>query len=384
VLRFSFPILAAVSLLLSSLPAHAESDTAPRNRAEAVRIIAGLRQIVTPDGIERLEAVNINGVDQWISVRSRNPGNPVLLVVHGGPGWVAMPTSWYFAQGWDEYFTVVQWDQRGAGKSYNPDHPVADLTIDQMKQDIDAVIGWVRSETRQDKIFLLGHSWGSWLGLDVARRHPEWLHAYIGAGQVIDMRESERRGWAWAMARARDTGNETAISELQSIAPYAEGGTPVPTSSLYLQRKWVNAFGGAAYNRPDASFEGAAMALSPDYTDQDVKQVWKAQDVSVERLMPAIMETSMSSLAELEVPTFLLLGRHDINVSAGVAAEWFARLDAPHKRLVWFEHSAHEMLVEEPGKAFLTLINEVRPHAASGAPSAAEAEPPAPSTRSTR
>ena len=84
------------------------------------------------------------------------------------------------------------------------------------------------------------------------------------------------------------------------------------------------------------------------------------------------------------VQNFLLLGRHDINVSAGVAAEWFARLDAPHKQLVWFEHSAHEMLVEEPGKAFLTLINEVRPHAGSAAPPAAEAEPPVPSTRSTR
>lgn len=338
----------------------AEEDVRPKNRAEATRIIAGLRQIVTPHGIERLEPVDINGSTQWISIRSRNPANPVLLVVHGGPGWVAMPTSWYFAQGWDEYFTVVQWDQRGAGKSYDP-AIVDTLTVGQMREDIDAVIGWVRSETRQDRLFLLGHSWGSLLGLDVARRHPEWLHAYVGAGQVVDMRESERRGWAWAMQKARERGNADAVKELASIAPYAEGKAVVPLPDLFLQRKWVNAFGGAAFNRPDAGFEAAAIALSPDYTDQDVINVWKAQDVSVARLMPAVLDHSMASLDDLGVPVVLLLGRHDINVSSQLAAEWFARLDAPHKRLVWFEDAAHEMLMEEPGKVLLTLVNEVLP-----------------------
>lgn len=374
VLRFLFQALALTASLLSfPLSASAQSEISPRDRSEAVKIIADLRKIVTPGGIERLEAVSINGVDQWISIRSRDPRNPVLLVVHGGPGWVAMPTSWYFAQGWDEYFTVVQWDQRGAGKSYDPGQPPEALTVDQMKRDLDVVIEWTRSQTNQDKIFLLSHSWGSVLGLDVARRHPEWLHAYIGVGQVIDMRESERRGWASAMARAREAGNETAVAELQSIAPYAEGQAPIPTSDLLLQRKWVNAYGGGAYNRPDSSFEGAAIALSPDYTDQDVKRVWEAQAVSTERLMPAIVETDMSTLAELKAPIFLLLGRYDTNVSASVAAEWFARLNAPHKQLVWFEHSAHEVMVEEPGKTFLTLVNEVRP-LATGADGGASPE----------
>ena len=288
---------------------------------------------------------------------------------------MAMPTSWYFAQGWDEYFTVVQWDQRGAGKSYDP-AIVDTLTVDQMRDDLDAVIAWVRSETGQDKVFLLGHSWGSLLGLDVARRHPEWLHAYVGAGQVVDMRESERRGWAWAMQKARERGNAEAVKELESIAPYAKGNAAVPIKDLFLQRKWVNAFGGAAFNRPDAGFEAAAIALSPDYTDEDVRNVWKAQDISVQRLMPAALETSMSLLNELGVPVFLLLGRHDINVSSQLAAEWFARLEAPKKRLFWFENSAHEMLVEEPGKVFLTLVNEVRPLAVDPATmGAAEGKP---------
>lgn len=353
-------LMLLVPFLYPSTPVHSATDGSPSSRAQAVKIIAGLRRIVTPDGVERLQALNINGVEQWVSIRSRNPANPVLLVVHGGPGWVAMPTSWYFAQGWDEYFTVVQWDQRGAGKSYDPDI-VQTLSIKQMRRDLDTVVGWIKSETRQDRIFLLGHSWGSLLGLDLARRHPEWLHAYVGAGQVVDMRASERRGWRWAMQEAKARGNREAVAELQSIAPYAEGSVAVPITDLYMQRKWVNAFGGAAYNRPDAGFEAAAMALSPEYTDDNLRDIWKAQATSVERLMPEIMEVSMSSLTELCVPVILLLGRHDINVSAQVAAEWFDRIEAPAKKLVWFEHSAHEMLVEEPGKVFLTLVNELRP-----------------------
>lgn len=355
-----WPLMLLVLFLCASTPIQAATEGPPRDRTQAVKIIAGLRKIVTPDGVERLQSLDINGVEQWVSIRSRNPTNPVLLVVHGGPGWVAMPTSWYFAQGWDEYFTVVQWDQRGAGKSYDI-NALDTLSIEQMRRDLDTVVGWIRSETRQDRIFLLGHSWGSLLGLDMARRHPEWLYAYVGAGQVVDMRESERRGWAWAMQKARERGNSDAVAELQSIAPYAEGSAAVSITDLYVQRKWVNFFGGAAYNRPDAGFEAAAMALSPEYTDDNLRDVWKAQATSVERLMPEIMDISVSSLTDLRVPVILLLGRHDVNVSAQVAAEWFDRIQAPAKKLVWFEHSAHEMLVEEPGKVFLTLVNEVRP-----------------------
>ncbi|SNS65633.1 Pimeloyl-ACP methyl ester carboxylesterase [Sphingomonas laterariae] len=298
------------------------------------------------------------------SIRGRDRRNPVLLVIHGGPGWVTMPTSWYFTPGWEEYFTVVQWDQRGAGKTYGANDPAAvaaTLTVDQMQRDADAMVQWVRRELGQDRIALLGHSWGSILGLDIARRHPEWLYAYIGVGQAIDMRESERRGWAWAMAKARDAGNAAAMADLRSIAPYAEGPSPIPLDAVLLQRKWVNAFGGASYNRPDSSFEGAAVALSPDYSDDDVRNVWTAQARSVERLLPAVLDTDLSSLARLEVPVVLLLGRHDVNVSAEVAAEWFGRLDAPAKQLVWFEHSGHELMVEEPGKTLLTLVEKVRP-----------------------
>ncbi|QSQ17424.1 alpha/beta fold hydrolase [Myxococcus landrumensis] len=355
-----------VALLLGGLQAEAQEAPATQDRAEAVRIIADLRKIVAPEGLERSEKVRIGGIDQWVSVRSRDLRNPVLLVLHGGPGWVAMPTSWYVAHGWDEFFTVIQWDQRGAGKTYAANDSAAvtpTLTVERMHADTEEVVRWARKTFGKEKLFVLGHSWGSILGLNLAAKHPEWLHAYIGAGQAIDARESERRGWAWTMEQARAAKNEEAIRDLESIAPYAVGKTPLSVKDIMLQRRWLNFYGGAAYRRPNAGFEAGAVALSPEYTEEDQRQVWKAESVSVEKLLPAILTTDLSQVKQLKTPVLLFLGRHDRNVSAPVAAEWFAGIKAPSKQLVWFEQSAHEMLAEEPGKVLLSLVRQARPFA---------------------
>ena len=336
----------------------------PRGREEAVSIVRNLTRIVAPEGIQRLETVRIGEIDQYVSIRGRQPDNPVLLVIHGGPGWVIMPVSWWAQQGWDEYFNVVNWDQRGAGKTYalhDPTRVAPTMTRAQMDSDVDDVIRWIRDELGQDRIFVLGHSWGSILGLSLAQRHPEWLHAYVGVGQGIDAYESERRGWRWAMEQAVEAGNDEAIEELKGIAPYAIEGTPLKLDDIYVQRRWVNHFGGAAWRRPNAGFESDAFRLSPEYSDKELARLAEAQTFSIVHLLPAVIETDMADINSLEVPVFLFLGRHDTNLSSRVAAEWFESVKAPRKRLVWFEQSAHEVLVEEPGKVFLTLVNEVRP-----------------------
>nr|WP_253817217.1 alpha/beta hydrolase [Myxococcus xanthus] len=129
----------------------------------------------------------------------------------------APPTSWYFAHGRDEFFTVIQWDQRGAGKTYVANAPVMvapTLTVERMQADAEALVKWARKTFREEKRFVLGHGWGSLLGLTLAQLHPEWLHAYIGVGQGIDARERERRGWAWKMEQASAAKNEQAIRDL--------------------------------------------------------------------------------------------------------------------------------------------------------------------------
>jgi pimeloyl-ACP methyl ester carboxylesterase len=342
----------------------AEPAIAPASRAEATKIIADMRRVVTDEGVERLEKVRIGGIDQWVSIRGNDRRNPVLLMLHGGPGWVSMPTSWYFQRGWEEYFTVVQWDQRGAGKTYVDNDPAAiapTMTRERMVEDTVEMVAWLRREFGKDKVFVLGQSWGSYLGLELAQRKPQWLHAYIGMGQVTDAPESERRGWAWTLAQARRDGNAEAIAELESLAPYAQGDAPVSLADLMQQRKWLNYYGGMVHNRRGGEAEGAAIRLSPEYRDEDVEKIWIANDFSVGHLLAGVLTLDMGRVQQLDCPLLLFLGRHDYNVSSSLAAEWFERVQAPSKQLVWFEDSAHEVMNEEPGKTLLSLVRYARP-----------------------
>lgn len=359
--------LLLILLTLTAVSASATNAPRPFTRADATAAIADMRKIVVPGGIERLEKVRIGGIDQWVSIRGNDPRNPVLLMLHGGPGWVAMPTSWYFQRGWEEYFTVVQWDQRGAGKTYAANDPatvVPTMTIARMNADAEEMVAWVRRELGKDKIFVLGHSWGSYLGLELARKRPEWLHAYIGMGQLANGPESERRGWAWTLQQAQQDGNAEAVADLQSVAPYAQGSTPVPLADLMKQRKWLNHYGGMVYGRNGGGAEAAAIKLSPEYTDDDLAKVWQGNEASENALLSNVLTTDFNDVRTLDCPVILFLGRHDINVSSTVAAEWFERLQAPSKRVVWFEHSAHEVMNEEPGKTLLSLVQVARPLAA--------------------
>nr|WP_205746483.1 alpha/beta hydrolase [Dyella soli] len=339
-----------------------------------MKIIADLQQIVSPDGIDQHEKVRIGGIDQWVSIRGNHRNNPVLLMLHGGPGWVSMPTSWYFQKGWEEYFTVVQWDQRGAGSTYAANDPAAlasTVTPDRMIADTVEMAAWLRKTFGQEKIFVLGHSWGSFLGLELARRHPDWLYGYIGIGQMTNMPESERQGWAFAMDEARRAGNKEAVKELQSIAPYAKGTTPEPLSRVMIQRKWLDEYGGMVYRRTGGYAESGAMALSPLYTDKDLLAIDAASEYSVTKLLNTALTVDFSSVRKIDCPVLLFLGRHDHNVSSSVAEVWFNQLQAPSKRIVWFEDSAHEVMVEEPGKLLVSLVQYVRP-LAEGTPATAK------------
>ncbi|WP_420137245.1 alpha/beta fold hydrolase [Sphingomonas sp.] len=360
--------------LVAASPAVTQPPVGPNSRAEAVKIIAGLREIVSPTGLQATETIPIGGIQQVVSIRSQDLRNPVILYLHGGPGFIEMPLDWWWNRGWDEYFTVVQWDQRNAGKTYSASgpSPTATLTPERYQRDAEEVVQWARRRFGKRRIFVIGHSWGSILGLRLAAQHPDWLHAYIGMGQATNGPESERRGWAWTMAQAKADHNEEAIRALQAIAPYAEGTAPVPVPAILTQRTWLGHYGGAAWRRPGGgAFEGAAIKLAPEYSDEDVRNAFKGQPAVTNAMLPQILATDLSTIRTLQVPLILLLGRHDINVSSNVAKEWFDQVRAPSKTLIWFERSGHHITSEEPGKLLTSLVRYARPiaiAAGDGAP----------------
>jgi proline iminopeptidase len=358
---------ALVAFAVSAEPAK------PFTRDDAARIIANARRILNPEGIERLQTVKIGGIDQWVSVRGRDRRNPVLFVIHGGPGYMEMPMNWWSFRDEEEYFTVVQWDQRGAGKTWilnDPKTVAPTMTLKQSVADAEEMVEWLRGQLGKKKIFLLGHSAGTYAGLQIAQRHPDWLYAYIGVGQMADMPESERRGWKFAMAAARRAGNTQAILELESIAPYFPPGHDNPLKDLYLERKWVGYFGGVMAYRRDSDADTDLGKLSPDYTTAELARIWESNDYAERYLLKPLIDGNWG-VPRLDCPVILLEGRHDYNANAEVAAEWLARLNAPSKKIVWFEHSGHMPMMEEPGKFFLSLVRYARPfaeHAGDAAP----------------
>ena len=196
---------------------------------------------------------------------------------------------------------------------------------------------------------------GSYLGLELARRHPEWLYAYIGTGQVTNAPESERRSWAYSMAAARASHNDRAVRELAAIAPYAAPGRRITARDGALAHKWSDFFGGVLAWRTSQEDESHAGRLSPDYSDAEAPHIYDGNDFSERYLLADVFNMDLSGETKLAVPLILLEGRHDRTVNSDVAHEWFEQGAARRSmHFVWFEHSAHEPESEEPGKFLIS------------------------------
>ncbi|MGA8939862.1 MAG: alpha/beta hydrolase [Acidobacteriaceae bacterium] len=356
----------ALALAQSSAPnaGKAEASQDMLSRKEVTGIIADSRKIVTSNGVEALLTVPVNGENQWLSIRGRDRRNPILLVLHGGPGSPTMPADYTFQSPWEDYFTVVEWDQRGAGKTYASNDTKAlasTLTVEQMTSDAEVVVRYLMKTYGKKKIFLLGHSWGSVLGVELAQRHPEWFYAYLGVGQVVNMQKSERIGYEFALQQAKEHGNSEAVKELMAIAPYPGPEGSVTFARIGVQRKWLMYYGGLTWGRKDYDYDSNARELSPDYTQKDIDETDKGGLASVTHLLPALMAIDFDSVDTFKCPVFLFDGRHDYATSHELAVGWFKKIKAPEKEFVWFDHSSHMAMQEEPGRFLYYMVRDMRP-----------------------
>jgi proline iminopeptidase len=333
-------------------------------------LVADFDRIVSPRGVQESFVATLGGARQYVSVRGADRRNPILLYIHGGPASVELPISWSFQRPWEDYFTVVQWDQRAAGKSFLLNDPAAmapTLRPERYRDDAIELIELLRRRYGKRKIFLLGHSWGSTIGLAVAARRPDLLYAYLGMGQLIDFHENETESYAMVMARARAAGNAPAIRELEAIAPYPGTG-PLDVAKTGVERKWSVYYGGLAFGRTDSDSYIHIGRLSPEYGLAERKAWDASSDFTMSRLWPTLATLSFEDVRRLDVPVLLFLGRHDTTTPPDIATRWLDRLQAPSKRIVWFADSAHLPMIEEPGRMLTTLVDTVRPLAGKDLP----------------
>lgn len=342
--------------------------------------VSSARVIHSPNGINRLECVRIGGIDQWLEVRGQDVDNPILLFIHGGPGIAFIPLAGSFQTPWEKYFTVVQWDQRGAGKTYaSNDKEVqrGTLTIQQMEEDTLEVVDYLRNQFGRKKIFVVGHSWGSILGLWLAQQHPDRLYAFVGTGQVVNMEKNDEVAYQDALRQARKVHNEQAIKDLEGIAPY-----PPPTIDMQKEsvaRYWEGRFSGLPPSVPD--FTDVRRILTdvvsaPQYSLTDDLGFIHGQSFSLEVLVPKMGRIDLSQLGlDVRTPVFFFEGRHDPFCPASLIWEYKQAVTAPQKEFVWFENSGHFPFFEEPRKFTDELVRQVLPLAKEHASEAVYASP---------
>lgn len=354
--------VAAASLLLLATAA-ADPPPVADPYAPGRAIVADIQKLVGPDAVDETFTATLGGAKQVVNVRGADRANPILLYVHGGPGAVEMPIGWSFQRPWEDVFTVVQWDQRGAGRSYRLESEATlapTLSPDRYRDDAIELTELLRTKYGKRKIILLGHSWGSVVGLMVAAKRPDLLYAYVGVGQLINFRENERVGYAWTLAEAKRRGDAAAVKALEGIAPYPGTG-PLDVAKTGIERDINVRYGGLAWRRHGGDFYFHTGRLSPLYTTED-RQAWDAGSAfTMTTMWPKLADIDFLPLKRVDVPIVFLLGRHDTTTPSEIADRWLAAVRAPTKRIVWFENSAHLPIVEEPGRTLMALVDQVRP-----------------------
>jgi pimeloyl-ACP methyl ester carboxylesterase len=281
---------------------------------------------VLPDSIASLEQIQLGGVEQTILIRGHNTSNPVLLFLHGGPGMPAMYLSHAFQQPLEEYFVVVQWDQRGAGKSFRKDIPLENMNVEQFMSDTIELTQMLRKRFGQDKVYLVGHSWGSYLGILVVKQHPELYKAYVGMGQVSgDINQVHQIQDAFIHQQAELEGNKQALADLE-------------TRQDATRENWLFYYGGELYEAKDFTpllITGLNIQPGVSFSNKNMQY-------------NAINGALMDNVTQIEVPVYFFTGKHDYTTPFQLIEEYFSRLSAPYKEIIWFENSAHFPFFEEP------------------------------------
>lgn len=335
-------------------------------KARQRRVARALR-IDTPNGIVEERFIKVGGIDQWIQIRGEDRDNPVLLVLHGGPGW---PNAVFTLplRSWERHFTVVQWDQRGAGMTLgrNGKAGSGEMTFDRRVADAIEVTEFLRRHLRKDRVVLLAESMGTLTGLPLVKRRPDLFHALVATDLYVDMARNEARKHQLTLERLRAAGNDRGVAALEEIGA---------DSTRWDLRAWnTNMAWAFKTNLPTPSPDRKVLlplALSsPIYTLRDLYTLFVGFQWSTARMLDQIVAYDARRLGtRFEVPFFLFQGESDVVTLTTLAEEYFAEVEAPTKGRALIKGAGHFAAFTQPDRFLAELLVQVRPLASPPSPS---------------
>jgi pimeloyl-ACP methyl ester carboxylesterase len=318
-------------------------------------LVATCTQVLDATTIERegkyavdsLEDITLGGIRQKILIQGDDIANPILLWLHGGPGSPAMLLGHHFSSELRRHLTIVHWDQRGAGLSYDPELEERQISEDLIESDAVELSQWLAQRFEKKKIYLLGHSFGSVIGLRLAFAHPELFHAYIGVGQVIKPSRSEILTYAWLEHTLRQVGDQNGLERIREAR--------FPVFDLVIK------YGGRMHQPVD--YYGI-IESSPYYFDGYIEQMRNARGFCQKAI--AANRTKgpddfFREAPELKVPAYFMEGRFDRVPACAPAlvVEYCRRVRAPRKEVLWFDKSAHLPNLEEPERFQALILDKI-------------------------
>ena len=319
---------------------------------------------VIPGSLSERVTMDIGGVQQGMFIQSADPANPVLLFLHGGPGMPEFFLETTHTTGLSRDFTVVWWEQRGAGMSWNPDIAPDTMTVAQMIADTITVTQYLRDRFGKDKIYLLGHSWGSYLGIQVAATAPELYHAFIGMGQVSYQLQSEVAAHTALIAAYQAQGDTGMVRKLEAAPVSIKGG--LSDTWLRLRDKAMHGLGVGTTRDMRSVITGVFLPVwfCRAYTLREKIGIWRGLGFSRRYLWDEFLNTDLTAqIDHLDLPVYFFSGRHDLTANHDLSRAFFDRISAPVKGFYTFENSAHSPVFEEPQRARDILVQDVLHHA---------------------
>jgi len=307
--------------------------------------------------IDQTSFVRLGGLDQWINIRGDDSRNPVLLVVHGGPGEAQWPQAAHYLP-WEKHFTVVQWDQRGAGHTYGRyGASTPEMTLDRISNDGIELSAYLCRKLGKKKIIVLGHSWGTLVAVTMVQRRPDLFAAYVGTGQVGSWKGALQIKFETVLAKARADHDAATIKQLEASGP----PDPNDAEKVFAFNDRIFPLWPPSDVAWIKSLRAGAQALQAAHP-KDFKDFQDGFKFSAEKVVPDQIKANLPATAtRIDTAFFLIQGRDDLITPTMDALAYFKHVQAPHTQLVLIPHAGHFAFMTSPDAFLNALVDVVRP-----------------------